>query len=69
MIDGKIPEATPAAEVLFRVVQPLWMGWKFGSLAMVKELFFCRFACKLPCIVKYTARNIQGEKGFYAGPS
>ena len=39
MIDGKIPEATVAAEVLFQVVQ-LRMGWKFGSSAMVKELFF-----------------------------
>ena len=40
MIDGKIPEATAAAEVLFQVVQLLRMGWKFGSSAMVKELFF-----------------------------
>jgi hypothetical protein len=68
MIDGKIPEATAAAEVLFQVVQLLWMGWKFGSSAMVKELFFCRFACKLPCFVKYTAGNVQEKKGFYAGP-
>ena len=40
MVEGEIPEATAAAEVLFQVVQPLRMGWKFGSSAMVKELFF-----------------------------
>ena len=39
MVEGEIPEATAAAEVLFQVVQ-LRMGWKFGSSAMVKELFF-----------------------------
>jgi hypothetical protein len=69
MVEGEIPEATAAAEVLFQVVQPLRMGWKFVSSAMVKELFFCPFACKLPCFVKDTAGNIQGKKGFYAGPS
>ncbi len=40
MVEGEIPEATAAGVVLFQVVQPLGMGWKFGSSAMVKELFF-----------------------------
>jgi hypothetical protein len=59
MVKVEIPEATAAAEVLFQVVQPLRMGWKFSSSVMGKELFFCRFTCKLPCFMKYTAGNIQ----------
>ena len=37
MVKGEIPEATAAAEVLFQVVRPLLMGWKFGLLAMVNN--------------------------------
>ena len=58
MVEGEIPEATAAAEVLFQVVQPLGMGWKFGSSAMVKELFFvdlcvCVFVCVCVCLCVY----------------
>ena len=37
MVNGEIPEASVAAEVLFQVVRPLLMGWKFGLLAMVNS--------------------------------
>ena len=65
MVEGEIPEASAVAEVLFHVVRPLPMWWKFGLSAMVKELFFCEFVCKLPCFVKYTARSKHpGKKSF-----
>jgi hypothetical protein len=64
MVKGEIPEATAGAEVLFQIVQPLRMGWKFGSSAMVKELFFVHLHV-ISCLALLNPRpETSREKGF-----